>query len=251
MSLIKLEMLTWPEVRDLLGEGKTTLLLPVGTIEAHGLHAPIGTDNFCAEEIAWRMGERLGWPVAPTLNYGITTGLIAYPGAVRIEKELYSSLIKSILLNFFEMGFRRIVIINGHGGNTEALTNVAKELIAADRGKRHLIIIDWWQLDSQAIEEVYGGVGGHAALDETACMVAFRPETVKPEAFDPAHRVVFQPGVVSLPYPASMLVYSEGNATPDFDPEKARVFMDKVLDNIEMILSEEVKLFERTFGGSE
>ncbi len=251
MSVRKLDTLTYPEISKLLKEGCTTLLWPVGTLEAHGHHGPIGTDNFCAEEIAWRLGERLDWPVAPTLNYGITTGLIAYPGGVRIDKDLYANLAATILENFFAMGFRRTVIINGHGGNTETISTVAKELIREDRGNRHIVLIDWWQLDTKALEEIYGRSGGHAALDETACMVAFRPDTLRPDAMDPGDQYNFQPGVVSLPYPTAMLVYEGEDSIPDFDQDKARAFMEKVLDRIESVLRREVELFQRSFGGSE
>ncbi len=251
MTAIKLDELTYPELQGLLNRGVTTLLLPVGTIEGHGLHSPIGTDNFCAEEIAWQLGDRLGWPVAPTLNYGITTGLIAYPGGVRIDKDLYADLAVTILENFLEMGFRRIVIINGHGGNTETLSGVLKDLITVDRGKRHLILIDWWQLDGDALAEVYGRPGGHAALDETACVLAYRPETVKPDAYDPDLQVKFQPGVISAPYSAAVLLYGEGDGAPDFDVEKAKAFMNKVIDRIATVLKKEVELFDRSFGNLE
>ncbi len=250
-SLIKLDELTYPKIRKLLDEGNTTLLLPVGTLEAHGHHAPVGTDNFCAEEIAWQLGERLGWPVAPTLNYGVTTGLIAYPGSQRIPKPLYADLVTVILKDFLEMGFRRIVIINGHGGNTETFSNVIKDLITEDRGNRHFILVDWWQVDADALEEVYGRPGGHAALDETACIVAYRPETVDQDAMDPGDAAVFTPGIVTAPYSAAMLVYEDGDSTPDFDRKKAIDFMNKVIDRIQALVIKEVDLFERSFGDRE
>ncbi len=250
-SPIKLHELTYPQVRMLLDRGKTTLLLPVGTLEAHGRHAPIGTDNFCAEEIAWRLGENLGWPVAPTLNYGVTTGLVAYPGSVRIPKALYAELAETILTNFLEMGFKRIVIINGHGGNTETLSNVIKDLITQDRGNRHFILVDWWQIDSEALHEVYGRPGGHAALDETACIVAYRPELLDPKAMKPEDQCRLTPGIVTAPYSAAMLVYDEGDASPDFDPARAADFMARVLARIQTLLLQEIELFEKSFGKQE
>jgi len=251
MSPVKLAELTYPQIAELLKEGMTSLLWPVGTMEPHGRHSPVGTDNFCAEEIAWALGDRLGWPVAPTLNYGITTGLIAYPGGVRIDKDLYGELVRTIYENFFRMGFHRIVVINGHGGNTESLGRVAKEMITEDRGKRHFIIIDWWQLGEDALKEVYNRPGGHAALDETACMVAFRPELLDHDAMDPAEHVSFTRGVVSVPYSAAMLYYDENDAAPDFDSEKAKNYMNKVLDRIETIVLGEIEQFMNSFPGEE
>jgi len=247
MNPIKLDELTYPQVSALLKEGKTSILFPVGTMEAHGRHAPVGTDNFCAEELAWELGDRLGWPVAPTLNYGITTGLIAYPGSIRIDKDLYEELVLTIFENFFQMGFQRIVVINGHGGNTETLGKVAKEMITEDRGKRHFIIVDWWQLGEDALKEVYNRPGGHAALDETACIVAFRPELLDQNELDPAEHVAFTGGVISVPYSAAMLYYGENDAAPDFDPEKAKTYINKVLDRMESIILGETERFKNSF----
>jgi creatinine amidohydrolase len=246
MPTLKLDEMTYPVIKALLDSGKRDLLLPVGTLEAHGCHSPVGTDNFCAEEIAWRLGDELGWIVAPTLNYGITTGLIAYPGGVTIDKPVYADLISCILTDFFEMGFKRIVIINGHGGNTETITQVIKELVTVDRGNRHLILIDWWVLDEEALREVYGRPGGHAALDETAMVVAFRPDLLDKSA--PIRSCAFTKGVVSAPYSAAMITYDEGDASPDFDPVKAGKFSQEVLIRLAEVIRHEVDLFEKSFG---
>lgn len=248
MTHIKLDELTYPQVGKLLKDGVDTLLFPVGTLEPHGRHAPVGTDNFCAEEIAWDLGKRTGWPVAPTLNYGVTSGLIAYPGAVKIPKPQYEELIRIILENFLRMGFVRVVIINGHGGNTESINKVIKDLIVEDRGNRHFINVDWWYLATEPLKEIYGRPGGHAALDETACIIAYRPELVHEDKFSPDELSKFQPGISVAPYSSAVLLYEEGDAAPDFDRDKAVKFMEKILDRIEAVLEEEVGLFEKSFG---
>jgi creatinine amidohydrolase/Fe(II)-dependent formamide hydrolase-like protein len=146
------------------------------------------------------------------------------------------------------MGFQRIVIINGHGGNTETLGKVVKNMILENRGKRHLIVIDWWTLDLEALAEIYGRPGGHAALDETACVIAYRPELVDQSAAEPGYQSRIRPGVIVAPYSAAMLVYEDGDTSLDFDRDKATRFMEKVIDKIEIILRDEVGLFERSFG---
>jgi len=251
MTLVKLDELTYPKIQELLDDGVDTLLWPVGTMEAHGRHAPVGTDNYCAEEIAWRLADRLNWPVAPTLNYGVTSGLIAYPGGVRIPKPQYEELVQIILSDFLRMGFKRIIVVNGHGGNTESLGKVVKDMIAEDRGKRHLVIVDWWYIAVDALKEVYGRPGGHAALDETAAIVAYRPELIDKSAYRKEDMIAFTPGVISAPYSAAVLLYDEGDASPDFDEDKANLFMDKVIEKIDHILRHEVELFERSFRSRE
>lgn len=247
MDTVKLDELTFYEIKCLIDAGNRTLIFPVGTLEAHGYHAPVGTDNFCAEDIAWELGKRLGFPVAPTLNYGITTGLIAYPGSVRVNADTYTELIRQILANFLQMGFRRIVIVNGHGGNTETLSRVAKEMIMDNRGSCHFIIIDWWQLDREALNEVYNRPGGHAALDETACVLAFRPSLIKSNQYNKESVCHFQSGVISMPYSAAMIVYEDGDASPDFNVDKARIFIEKVIDKIEKVIKNEVTQFDNSF----
>ncbi len=247
MALVKLDELAYPKIQRLLDDGIDTVIWPVGTLEAHGRHAPVGTDNYCAEEISWRLGDSLNWPVAPALNYGVTTGLISYPGGIRIPKPQYEELAGIILSDFLEMGFKRVVVVNGHGGNTESLGRAAKELIRENRGKRHIIIVDWWMLSVDALKEVYGRPGGHAALDETAAISAFRPELIDKSSFKPEDMISFTPGIISAPYSAAILVYEGGDASPDFDEDRAKLFMDKVIEKIEHVLRHEVETFDRSF----
>jgi len=250
MTAIRIDELTYPALEKILDSGIDTLLLPVGTLEAHGRHAPIGTDNFCAEDIALKLGERTGWPVAPTLNYGVTTGLVAYPGGIRIPKGQYAELMETILTGFLEMGFRRVVIINGHGGNTESLGLVVKNLIVSDPGRRHFIVIDWWHFDPELLEEIYGEgrKGGHAALDETACIAAFRPELLDETAVNSDEFTRFTSGLISAPYSSAVLVYEDGDSTPDFSHDKAVTFIEKLLDKLETAIRREVELFNKSFG---
>jgi creatinine amidohydrolase len=102
----------------------------------------LSTDNILAERVALDAAEPLGIPVFPAVNYGITPHFRAYPGSVTLRVNTYLALIKDLLDSLAEQGFKRILIVNGHGGNTPAQMLVT-EWIADHPGclvKWH----NWW-----------------------------------------------------------------------------------------------------------
>ncbi|TET94781.1 MAG: creatininase family protein, partial [Candidatus Zixiibacteriota bacterium] len=88
----ELQRLSWLKVREFVPSTIDTILLPVGTVEAHG-SACLGTDNFIPEAIALGVAERLNALVAPTLSYGVTRSLYRYPGGITINPKTYELLI--------------------------------------------------------------------------------------------------------------------------------------------------------------
>ena len=154
-----------------------TVLLPTGTVEAHGLHGPLGTDNYHPAALASRLEarhpERL--LVAPAIPYGHSWELEEWPGTLSIPAEAFQQYVAVVGLSMLRWGMRDIVIINGHGGNTGALSHAAEAI--ADAGGR-VVITNWWLDFSQEIRTVTGGQG-HAGEDETSVMLALHPTWVE------------------------------------------------------------------------
>jgi len=150
-----------------------TILIPVGSLENHGLHMPLGTDFLIPDEIARLISERSPILIAPTLNYGATDDLVGFPGTVSIGTEGLIALLKAICDQFYRQGFRHFLILNGHGGNTAAIQAVGMHLY---RKGAYLANLNWWLMAGQ-LNPAWSG--GHGGGEETAGILAVDPGLIK------------------------------------------------------------------------
>ena len=155
-----------------------TILIPVGSLENHGLHMPLGTDFLIPDEIARLLSEKSPILIAPTINYGATDDLAGFPGTVSIGTEGLIALLKAVCDQLFRHGFRHFLILNGHGGNTAAIQAVGMHLY---RKGAYLANLNWWLMAGQ-INPAWAG--GHGGGEETAGILAVDPGLVKQEYLD-------------------------------------------------------------------
>jgi creatinine amidohydrolase len=116
-------------------------VLPLGSTEQH-CYLSLSADSILSERIAVEAAEPLGVPVFPVLAYGITPYFRAFPGTITLRVETYLSILRDILDAMAEQGFKRILIVNGHGGNTPA-QSLAAEWMADHSGIR-IKFHNWW-----------------------------------------------------------------------------------------------------------
>jgi len=100
-------------------ESDDRIVLPLGSTEQHA-YLSLATDSILAERVAVEAAEPLGIPVLPALAYGITPYFAAYPGSPSVGEETYLALLGELLGSLRGQGFRRILLVNGHGGNAPA-----------------------------------------------------------------------------------------------------------------------------------
>ncbi|TBW41187.1 creatininase family protein [Siculibacillus lacustris] len=117
-------------------------VLPIGSVEQHA-HLSLATDAVLAEKVAIEAAEPLGVPVFPVLPYGLAAGFVDYPGTVSLRLSTYCALIEDLLEGLHRSGFRRITLVNGHGGNSPVAT-IAAEWLDRRRGSR-VKLHDWWR----------------------------------------------------------------------------------------------------------
>ncbi|MCX6842815.1 MAG: creatininase family protein [candidate division WOR-3 bacterium] len=226
----KLEELNWMEFKRLVPKKTDAVLLPVGTIEAHGVTG-LGTDNQIPLSICGRIADKVNALIAPAVNYGITKTLLPYPGSLTVLPETFEGYVAEVAGSLADAGFRRIVFLNGHGGNTEALKNVTVRLY---RDKRtYSMVIDWWTLCSEEVGKVYGHAGGHAGTDETALVQVDHPEQVRVQEYKKEMVSLAQPGLAAIPFPGSIILYKQDEGYPDFDPAKAEQLMTAICAKVE------------------
>ncbi len=116
-------------------------VLPIGSTEQHA-YLSLCVDNILAEKVAIDAAEPLGVPVFPVLNYGITPYFRAYPGSISLRVQTYLHIIRDVLDAFAEQGFKRVLIVNGHGGNSPAQGYVAEWM--ADHPGVKVKFHNWW-----------------------------------------------------------------------------------------------------------
>ncbi|HEX7878083.1 MAG TPA: creatininase family protein [Candidatus Eisenbacteria bacterium] len=227
--------LQWKEFQRLVPEKCITALLPIGILEAHGA-AALGTDILIPERMSELLAEPVGALIAPTIPYGVPGSLFGYPGTIGVREDIFADYVADVLHSLASAGFRQVFILNGHGGNNEALKEVARESWQA--GGLAVAVVHWWMECGDIVKEVYGGAGGHGGVDETALMLAISSDLVekRPRQVDTPFRM--RPSVVTYPAPSSLLVFEEGAAPVSFDEKKARQFEKRVAARLEEIIEE-------------
>lgn len=119
---MKISGMNWEQVEAYLGRDDRAVV-PIGSTEQHA-QLSLCVDYILSERVAVEAAEPLQVPVFPGLPYGITPHFMAYPGTISLRAETYLALIGDILDSLYAHGFRRIVLVNGHGGNAPALPAV-------------------------------------------------------------------------------------------------------------------------------
>jgi len=112
---MRIVRMNWMQIEEYLRRDDR-VVLPLGSIEQHA-YLSLATDSILAERIAADAAEPLGIPVYPCLSYGLSPYFMAYPGTVTLRPDTYARVLHDILNSLIESGFRRILIVNGHGGN--------------------------------------------------------------------------------------------------------------------------------------
>jgi creatinine amidohydrolase len=236
------EELNWAEFEKLIPKKYDTAILPVGTIEAHGV-APLGTDNLIPMEMAKRMADDLKAVIAPPVNHGITRTLLGYPGSLSVSDISFEKYMIDVISSIADCKFKKIIVLNGHGGNTNTLGRVIREVWNVKRIK--IALIDWWTCADDIVEKIYGRQGGHAATDENAAIQAFRPELIRREFYSDDMVYLQPPGFSIYPNPGTILSYKEGAGFIDFDQKKAEEYFNAITERIKTHILDIFRRWER------
>ncbi|WP_319413312.1 creatininase family protein [uncultured Cohaesibacter sp.] len=138
---MKISESNWFEVEEYL-KTDDRCVLPLGSTEQHAWLS-LSVDSILSEKVAADAAEPLGVPVFPAVPYGLTPYFMAFPGTVSLKVSTYAAVLTDILDSLYKTGFRRILIVNGHGGNTHILP-VTMEWMEQNKGAR-CRFHDWWR----------------------------------------------------------------------------------------------------------
>ncbi|MCU0579965.1 MAG: creatininase family protein [Desulfobacterota bacterium] len=175
-----LEAMTMEEFRISL-ERSRTALVPVGSVEEHGAHLPLGTDTIHAFEVCRAAGERTGALVVPPVYYGVCRSTSQHPGTLGISGDTLRALLRDIGLALYHQGLRNLIFLSGHAGGTHtaALVEAGEQLLDRLPEVRvaALNILDLGAGGWAPIIETKGD--SHAGELETSVMMTLRPSWVK------------------------------------------------------------------------
>jgi creatinine amidohydrolase len=180
---VLLRDLTWPEVAS-MANPTTVVILPTAAIEQHGRHLPLEVDARLVEDVSRLAAERVaGRPpvlVAPTACYGVSGYHMGFPGTMTLTMGTFITVVEELCESLIHHGFRRILVLNGHGGNHDPIKIAARNI--ADRTGVAVATASYWNLAADDLAPFQDlevdAVPGHACGFETAMMLAVRPEVV-------------------------------------------------------------------------
>ncbi len=155
--------MNWMQVEAYL-ERDDRAVLPLGSTEQHG-HLRLTVDCILPERVAAEAAEPLGVPVFPVLAYGVSPYFSAYPGSVSLRVSTHLAVVRDVLDGIAGSGFRRILVVNGHGGNG-AVHQLVPEW-TADHPDCRLVVHDWWRApETWARVQEIDPVASHASWME-------------------------------------------------------------------------------------
>jgi creatinine amidohydrolase len=179
--------LTWKEIQQMPDKENVVIIQPVGAIEQHGPHLPIAVDSAISLGVLGKALEQLPEDIPayalPCLYYGKSNEHSGFPGTISLSAETLLSVIKEVALSIYRSGFRKLVLMNSHGGQPQIM-----EIAARDLHQEHLDLAVFplftWRVPHTASdlltakEQEYGI---HAGDAETSIMLSLLPEQVQME----------------------------------------------------------------------
>ncbi|OGP14366.1 MAG: creatinine amidohydrolase [Deltaproteobacteria bacterium GWA2_54_12] len=160
----------------------SVLIVPFGTVEAHGTHLPLNTDTLVIREAVRKVAERnMSVFMAPPIQYGVCTSTGPHPGTIGITASSLRLLASDIVKSGYAQGFRNIILVSGHGGSihVSALKEVAEELVARIEGLKMAAFSIYEVIGREAAEIAETKGDSHAGELETSLVLHLAPRLVK------------------------------------------------------------------------
>jgi len=214
------------------------VIVPIGALEAHGPHLPLGADQIQAEGTALALAERVDGLVAPTVPYGSAPGARRFPGTVSLTIAQLETHVAGVLGEFARTGVRRILVLSGHAerGHMAALREAADQTVRDHLGVRIVVLSDY-----DFVYELRGkespATDGHAGLLETSRVLALAPHLVGAER--PVGEYRHSPFVPGTPTPADWPESVIGDTRPASKELGERVqayVLDRLTETVRLLL---------------
>jgi len=172
---VMLYEMSWTEAKQYFVKNDVAIL-PVGSTEQHGPQNPLGTDHLIAKALAEETAKRTGVLCLQVIPFGVSSHHKQFWGTIYISPKTFKKYVKETCLALSYYGVKKIVIVNGHGGNRCALVEMAGEL--KEKGV-FVSVFQWWEAAGKLLPELFRlEERGHAAAEETSVNLALYPKIV-------------------------------------------------------------------------
>jgi creatinine amidohydrolase len=173
--------MTWQEIDAL--DRATVVVIPFGAMEQHGAHLPLETDALIGQELARRLDDvcqgRL--LILPTQWLGLSTHHMGFPGTITASVDTYLALATEIIESIAQAGFKKILLLNSHGGNSSAL-DVVLTKVRLSYPEARVVLVTYWNIAAEklrALRDSAEGGMGHACELETSLVMAAKSDAVR------------------------------------------------------------------------
>jgi creatinine amidohydrolase len=172
---VMLHEMSWKEAKEYFAKNDIAIL-PVGSNEQHGPQNPLGTDHLIAKAIAEETAKRTRVLCLQVIPFGVSSNHKQFWGTIYISPKAFENYVKEACLALNYYGVRKIVIVNGHGGNLDALMELSREL----REKGIFVsIFEWWPAAGKLLPDLFEPEERrHACAEETSVNLALHPHIV-------------------------------------------------------------------------
>ncbi len=237
MTKYLLHGMTYEEAKDYFSKSDL-VLLPVGSVEQHGPANPLGTDMLIAQALAEEAAGRSGMISLPVIPFGVSFHHMKFPGTVTVSERALEEYVLDVLRALTKWGVKKVLIVNGHGGNLPALQIVSRR--AREELGVKVYVYQWWTSGSEVLAELFKpDERGHAAAAETSLNMHIHPEFVnRDRVMDEEPRGSFERKVYLFSYTHEMSDSGVFGKQTTASPERGSVLFDKLVEDLLRVIGE-------------
>ncbi|AGB15842.1 uncharacterized protein, putative amidase [Halovivax ruber XH-70] len=159
-------------------------VLPTGSTEQHGPALPLGMDHYAARAFAQEAATDDAVLALPTIPVGVSPHHMQFDGSLTVSPETFAAYVRETIESLATHGLRKVIVVNGHGGNIDALSQVARELRASETA--YAPTWNWWDAVEDLADDLFDEAGGHADAAESSLVWHLHEEYVDPDALEAA-----------------------------------------------------------------